>query len=40
MRLAAVELADDWAVRELKIVVRADTELRPYARQLVESLRA
>jgi DNA-binding transcriptional LysR family regulator len=40
MAVAVVELADDWAVRELKIVVRADTDLRPYARELVESLRA
>jgi DNA-binding transcriptional LysR family regulator len=40
MDLAVVQLADDWALRELKIVVRADEELRPYARELVESLRA
>ncbi|HSV04779.1 MAG TPA: LysR substrate-binding domain-containing protein [Phenylobacterium sp.] len=40
MNLGVVELADDWAVRELKIVVRAEAELRPYARQLVDSLRA
>jgi DNA-binding transcriptional LysR family regulator len=40
MRLGVVELADDWALRELKIVVRAEAELRPYARELVESLRA
>ncbi|WP_297691799.1 LysR substrate-binding domain-containing protein [Phenylobacterium sp.] len=40
MRLGVVELADEWAVRELKIVIRAEAELRPYARQLVESLRA
>jgi DNA-binding transcriptional LysR family regulator len=40
MRLGLVELADDWALRELKIVVRAEAELRPYARELVESLRA
>jgi DNA-binding transcriptional LysR family regulator len=40
MAVAVVELADDWAVRELKIVVRADTDLRPDARELVESLRA
>jgi DNA-binding transcriptional LysR family regulator len=40
MKLAVVELADDWALRELKIVVRAEDELRPYARELVESLRA
>jgi DNA-binding transcriptional LysR family regulator len=40
MKLSVVDLADDWAVRELKIVVRSLTELRPYARQLVEALRA
>jgi DNA-binding transcriptional LysR family regulator len=40
MALGVVELADDWALRELKIVVRAEAELRPYARQLVDSLRA
>lgn len=40
MALGVVELADDWALRELKIVVRAEDELRPYARELVASLRA
>lgn len=40
MSLAVTDLADDWAQRELTIVVRADGELRPYARELVESLRA
>jgi hypothetical protein len=40
MALAVIELADDWALRELKIVVRSLEELRPYARELVESLRA
>jgi hypothetical protein len=40
MDLAVVQLADDWALRELKIVVRADEELRPYAQELVESLRS
>lgn len=40
MALGVVDLADDWALRELKIVVRAEAELRPYARELVESLRA
>lgn len=40
MRLGVVDLADDWAVRDLTIVVRAEDELRPYARELVESLRA
>lgn len=40
MDLAVIDLADDWALRELNIVVRAEAELRPYARALVESLRA
>jgi DNA-binding transcriptional LysR family regulator len=40
MLLARVELADDWAARELTIVVRADEALRPYAQALVDSLRA
>jgi DNA-binding transcriptional LysR family regulator len=39
MGLAVVDLADDWALRELTIVVRAEGALRPYARALVESLR-
>jgi DNA-binding transcriptional LysR family regulator len=39
MQLGVVELTDDWAVRDLTIVVRAGEDLRPYARQLVESLR-
>ena len=40
MALAVIDLADDWALRELTIVVRAAEDLRPYARELVESLRA
>ena len=32
-------LTDDWALRDLTIVVRAGEALRPYARELVESLR-
>jgi DNA-binding transcriptional LysR family regulator len=40
MALATVDLADDWAVRELTIVVRAGEALRPYAQALVDSLRA
>jgi DNA-binding transcriptional LysR family regulator len=40
MALAVVDLTDDWAVRELTIVVRAGERLRPYAQALVESLRA
>jgi DNA-binding transcriptional LysR family regulator len=38
MALAVTDLADDWAIRELTIVVRAVGELRPYAKALVESL--
>jgi DNA-binding transcriptional LysR family regulator len=37
--LAVIDLTDEWAVRDLKIVVRALDDLRPYARELVESLR-
>jgi DNA-binding transcriptional LysR family regulator len=40
MALAVVDLTDDWAQRDLTIVVRAEGELRPYARALVGSLRA
>jgi DNA-binding transcriptional LysR family regulator len=40
MSLAVIQLSDDWALRDLKIVVRAADDLRPYARELVESLRA
>jgi len=40
MQLAITDLADDWALRELTIVVRAGGELRPYAKALVDSLRA
>lgn len=39
MDLAVIDLADDWAIRDLTIVVKADAELRPYARALVEVLR-
>ena len=39
MALATITLADDWAVRELTIVVRTGEALRPFARALVESLR-
>ena len=38
MALGVVALTDDWAVRELRICVRALAELRPFARELVESL--
>jgi len=37
--LAVVELADDWAVRDLTICVRNLEALRPYAQDLVRSLR-
>jgi DNA-binding transcriptional LysR family regulator len=40
MALDVADLTDDWAVRDLTIVVRAGETLRPYARALVESLRA
>ena len=40
MKLAVIDLADDWALRELTIVVRAEADLRPYARELVDALRA
>ena len=40
MSLGVVTLADDWALRDLTICVRALDELAPYARQLVESLRS
>ena len=39
MALGVVALTDDWALRELRICVRALAELRPFARELVESLR-
>lgn len=40
MSLALIDLADDWALRELTIVVRAESDLRPHARELVAALRA
>jgi len=40
MAIKAVELTDSWAVRDLKICVRHLQELPPFARQLVEHLRA
>src|SRR6202030_648936 len=40
MAITAVALSDAWAVRELTICVRNFAELPPYARQLVEHLRA
>ena len=39
MKLTIVALSDDWAVRELKICARSLDDLRPVARQLVDSLR-
>jgi DNA-binding transcriptional LysR family regulator len=39
MGLGIVALTDDWALRELRICVRALADLRPFARELVESLR-
>lgn len=40
MAISAVALTDPWALRELTICVRSLDELPPYARQLVEHLRA
>ncbi|HEY4860000.1 MAG TPA: LysR substrate-binding domain-containing protein [Xanthobacteraceae bacterium] len=40
MATSAVELSDAWAPRELTICIRSFAELPPYARQLVEHLRA
>jgi DNA-binding transcriptional LysR family regulator len=40
MAIAAVALADTWAARDLTICVRDLAALPPYARQLVEHLRA
>jgi DNA-binding transcriptional LysR family regulator len=40
MQIAVVDLTDAWAVRELTICIRSIDELPPYARQLVEHLRA
>jgi len=40
MAISAVALSDAWALRELTICIRSFAELPPYARQLVEHLRA
>ena len=40
MAIEAVRLTDTWALRELTICVRDETALPPYARQLVDHLRA
>lgn len=40
MRLSVTELDDDWAVRDLTLCVRNLEALRPYAQDLVRSLRA
>ena len=40
MAIVAVALTDPWAVRDLTICVRGMDELPPFARQLVEHLRA
>ncbi|MBX6327995.1 MAG: LysR family transcriptional regulator [Pseudolabrys sp.] len=40
MAIAAVRLTDPWALRELTICVRDAQSLPPYARQLVDHLRA
>ena len=40
MAIKAVDLADPWALRDLTICVRDFDALPPYARQLVEHMRA
>jgi DNA-binding transcriptional LysR family regulator len=40
MAISAVRLTDPWALRELTICVRDVEVLPPYARQLVDHLRA
>ena len=40
MAIAVVALTDPWATRDLTICIRGLSELPPYARQLVEHLRA
>jgi DNA-binding transcriptional LysR family regulator len=40
MAISAVALSEAWALRELTICIRSFAELPPYARQLVEHLRA
>jgi hypothetical protein len=40
MAIKVVELSDPWAVRELTICVRDVGSLPPFARQLVEHMRA
>jgi len=40
MRLSVVALADDWALRELRLCVRSMEALGLYARELVEALKA
>jgi DNA-binding transcriptional LysR family regulator len=40
MALGVVDLTDDWALRDLTIIVRNPDELRPSARDLVDALRA
>jgi hypothetical protein len=40
MAISAVQLTDAWAQRELTICVRDVAALPPYARQLVDHLRA
>ena len=40
MAISAVQLADSWALRDLTICVRDLAALPPYARTLVDHLRA
>jgi hypothetical protein len=40
MAIKAVDLADPWALRDLTICIRDLAALPPYARRLVEHMRA
>jgi DNA-binding transcriptional LysR family regulator len=40
MAIAMIGLKDEWALRNLTICIRSLADLPPYARQLVEHLRA
>jgi hypothetical protein len=40
MQVRVVELADDWALRKLQVVVRSVDLLPGFARELIELLRA
>jgi DNA-binding transcriptional LysR family regulator len=40
MQIAVVEIADEWALRQLAVCVRSSEELPRHAQQLVDALRA